>query len=61
MEHDNQAISSPRNAEQHEMDSTMVWQQRQKKSSKQPKQSTQLNPTLNSPKPTQVQTTTLSR
>ena len=43
MEHHNQTISSLRNPEQHEMDSTMVRQQRQKKSSKQPKQSNQLN------------------
>ena len=43
IEHHNQTILSLRNPEQHEMDSRMVWQQRQKKSSKQPKQSNQLN------------------
>ena len=47
MEHHNQTRSSPTNAQQHGIDSRLLRQQRQKKSSKQPKQSSNqcYNPT----------------
>ena len=47
MEHHNQTRSSPTNAQQHGIDSRLLRQQRQKKSSKQPKQSSnqRYNPT----------------